>query len=141
MISISIYDDEGFIVINHSLDDTADPPEDPSDADVVDMIPAGGGYVDGFWDSSLYYIVSGTPTERPAFNIDGLFNINADGTDSVTITCPSGTVVTDHTAQTEDTTGAEDLVIKATIAGEFTFTISPPFPYLPVDIRVRSHAA
>lgn len=131
MITISYYDASGFFTEVVTIADDATPTP-----------PVGGGYLAGEYDADTQYVSAGAAADRPMLVADQeTFVIAANGSATVTIPgLPAGTVVTlwDGTEQT--TTAAEALTVKTWIAGEFEFTLTPPFPYIEASFTVVAYA-
>lgn len=98
----------------------------------------------GLADPDTHYVnLSGAPTLtlRPTLSDLTSEIIIPDGTDTVTITgVPSGTVVLfgfDGSETTYATT--QDFIFKTTINGEWSFTFTPPFPYVTLTLEISSY--
>ena len=108
-------------------------------AETADLTaPSGSQSVySGSADPDLHYIVSGALTDRPTVTTTYEFTIMPDGTDSVSLSVPSGTVITDLENSTSQTAaGADTLVFTSTTIGAFQILIDPPFPYRPALISI-----
>jgi hypothetical protein len=123
---ISIYlTATGEIVRVTSVDDDIDP------ADLADMIPVGGDYAEEMANPNTEYYLSDVKTARPVLTDEKMFNIDADGVDSVTFPVPSGTIITNNGIYGPDTTTAgEDFEFSSAVKGAFEFVLEPPFPYV-----------
>lgn len=127
----------GEVIDGFSWPDTATP------TDYATLVPAGGAYIviddtnpDSDIHSDLHYIVSGVKTDRP-FIADDEYQINNDGTETVTIALPSGTVIDyDYYLLNQQTSAAENWVFTSVLVGTFVINFDPPFPYQDQVVRI-----
>lgn len=104
---------------------------------------AGGGQAiySGYGNALTQYLPSGVLTTRPVVTEQTEYTIKGNGTDTVTLPLPSGTLVTDQETGTQYTSsGVESLIVTSTIGGVFQFVIDPPFPYRPLVLTVTVNA-
>lgn len=92
-------------------------------------------------DPDTQYILAGALTDRPTITDQTSWPLDMDGTDSVSLSVPSGTVVTDlETGLSQTAASADTLTITSTTVALFEVLIEPPFPYVPVTIRIAVNA-
>jgi len=134
----SAFDSTGLIVSVFELEDGTTP--------TTGDYPTGGGYVSGAYDPDLWYIVdpagTPTPTERPTLGNAETYSILADNTDAVTISIPSGTVITDiETGSTQTAVSADTFQFKSNArTGKWFVQIDPPFPYQSATLEISADA-
>jgi hypothetical protein len=131
MTTFSYYDATGLFTSVVTLPDGATPTP-----------PVGGGYLLGEYDADTQYVSAGAVIDRPIILADQeQFFILADGSATVVIPgLPAGTVVTLWDGSELTTAVAETLTIKPYIAGEFEFTLTPPWPYVEASFTVIAYA-
>ncbi|MDH6265545.1 hypothetical protein M2360_000935 [Rhizobium sp. SG_E_25_P2] len=106
--------------------------------DETPELEAGEAWLDGEYDGALYYVVDGAATDRPQLvDDDRDYTLDADGVTVLTIPLVDGTTV--YYGDTESvSSGTESLQVRSAIAGDFTFQILPPWPYVEAEIVVTS---
>lgn len=93
-------------------------------------------------DPDLQYILAGVLTDRPTITTETAYTIAPDGTDSVSLSIPSGTIVTDlETGISQTAASADTLTITSTTVALFSVLIDPPFPYVTTTIRIAANAS
>lgn len=96
----------------------------------------------GAADPDRQYILAGVLTDRPTVTTETAYTIAPDGTDSVSLSVPSGTVVTDlETGISQTAASADTLTITSTTVALFSVLIDPPFPYVTTTIRIAANAS
>lgn len=143
MTQKTIYNSDGMIVRLVTL--TGDPVDDA----FIEVIPAGGGSVDGHYDMDTVYFVAGVPTPRPTLDVDPEYEIAADGVETVEFDVVDGTSVIVVNLAERDAEGSsscvvdeadgDDLYIFSTKRrGNFELSVYPPDPYQSATVLVRA---
>lgn len=128
-----------FIVYNNTTGAILRTGECP-DADLALQAQTGETAIEGEANDATQYIDGGSVVSRPALTaVWNKSSVTANGSDTATFgsTLPNPTIVTVVVPDGAETPPAETVTIgtfsfATPVAGEYTITVSPPFPYKPI---------
>jgi hypothetical protein len=133
-----------YVTATGQIIETRDWPDGTPSTDIDDRVFAGMAYAIDPLDEvtpSTHYYPGGVKTPRPVLYYDDDIIVDADGVINVSFALPNGTEVvaagdgTDYVSA-----GGESFQFKTVKLGEWTYNFVPPFPYLPLELRISASA-
>jgi len=128
-----------YLTATGEITGTASFEDDTVEADWIAEMDIDESYLLADASADTDYIVANVVTTRPSIVDDEDLNVVADGTITVDIPLPTGTVVTYKGVSTTSVAG-EHFQFQSVLAGVFEFAMTAPFPYVPTVLTVTCDA-